>query len=350
MEFSLRTTAPELLEPVRDAVDFFVISLFPIRKVSRSKLYLQIEKKLAASMGKSFTLAAKKSLRQNIAILSRKKSVPIKKAVDMFLGSLEKDLSSGIMSKAKLASVSSGLKAVVRMAKQDLVPAGIPSNFTMVDTRTVKVLSKHTTFWVDGFYSDQLGKRIAAVTREVMVEQGLGVKEGGKRLQRVLSRELGVTPGGKTSLASKVPARFAGRPDAYFEIVANSAAVRARSISSITSMTSAGFTIYRLTNPMDKRTSKVCETMDGREFPVPQAQKMVNKLLNASNPEDVKSISPWLSSTRVSSIAAKEGNEGLAASGVLIPPFHGKCRTEIVVASLAKAVSPPKKIWRRKKV
>lgn len=212
-------------------------------------------------------------------------------------------------------------------------------SFALIDRNAVKALNQQQVFWVGDFYGDKLSKRIAAVSQDVIFEQGLSPREAGRVLNQALKQEFGILPGGASRFASNIPARYAGNPDFYFRQVASTASHQARTFAKMQQYQEAEIVAYRLINPNDRRTGRQCQVMHGQVFQVQVGVRQMTRVLNAKDPKSVKRIAPWLSgddlekvvgrSRRGSASAARK----LAAAGAILPPFHSLCRTEPVVIS-----------------
>jgi hypothetical protein len=89
-----------------------------------------------------------------------------------------------------------------------------------------------------------------------------------------------------------------------------------------------GISRYKLTNVMDGRTSKFCAFINGKEFDVEDARKKVVECLNVQDPNDLKTVQPWPKQTLEAMEAFEEmSEEELRDAGLMIPPFHPRCRT-----------------------
>lgn len=111
----------------------------------------------------------------------------------------------------------------------------------------------------------------------------------------------------------------------YWRTVANVAASRSYHYGMLKAGSLGGMRGYRLWNPMDARTSAVCKSLYMKEFWLADAVSLVERTAGAESAEEVKHLQPWLSAKQVEGLSSSE----LASRGVMVPPFHGLCRTTL---------------------
>ena len=180
--------------------------------------------------------------------------------------------------------------------------------------KAVDVLTRHDCFWIGEHYGSHVGPRVSELAREAL-DQGLGRQA----LAGMLRQELGkVGPNGYT----------------YWDVVASSALVRARSFGSISGMSDAGITEYEILAMDDERMCPICGEMDGRTFSVAAAQGVIDAAIGLTSPDAFKAAMPWHSTSPKMKSSAE-----LMASGQALPPFHGRCRCTMVMAE-PKAETP----------
>jgi SPP1 gp7 family putative phage head morphogenesis protein len=156
------------------------------------------------------------------------------------------------------------------------------------------------------------------------------------------------------------------RPESYWKVVADSFVNRARTASQIYSYAEVGIETFELVAVLDEVTTDICRMLDGKTFSVATAGKLLDSLADLDDPEKVKYAQPWVRKGKdenghthlyvphadgtLTSIAkidrsgvgslndrgtySKALSEAeLAGLGVLIPPFHGRCRTTLVAGA-----------------
>ena len=69
-----------------------------------------------------------------------------------------------------------------------------------------------------------------------------------------------------------------------------------------------------------------CREMNGRIIPVSRGIGQRDMLMAAEDPEDVKTISPWLSLDQIEGKSTKS----VMDNGMIMPPYHFHCRTTVV--------------------
>lgn len=212
--------------------------------------------------------------------------------------------------------------------------------FGQPDELAVKASFKQQKMWIKDFYSSELSERISAVSRDVILESGLSHREAGNELMQALSKEFGLTPGNEKSIyAPEVPARYAANPEFYFQQVSSVAGHQARIFGEITGYEDSGVQTVELSNPMDERTGKICRMLNGQRFDLPAGLKQMRLLMDAEDPGEVRAVSSWVTPSALSnsltgtSSGSQEATDALVGMGVLLPPFHPMCRTEILVVN-----------------
>lgn len=198
--------------------------------------------------------------------------------------------------------------------------------FDVVDEGAVDALNGQNSFWVGEHYAVNVSESIATVVKETIIQHGANRAVAGKVLQKALQKQFGIVnpPGGYT-----------GSSKSYFEGLAANAATTARVSGQLRSFEQLDFTELEVVNPDDERTSPQCRHMNGKVFTVEQARAQMDEVLAADSPDDVKSAQPWLDIGDMKDASPKAGDQGakdaqaLADAGVVLPPYHFRCRTTI---------------------
>jgi SPP1 gp7 family putative phage head morphogenesis protein len=203
-----------------------------------------------------------------------------------------------------------------------------------LDSRLVKRISAEGPYWIGEFYDSHLSARIADVSYQVGVEGGFGRKAAGRTLRDVLTEEFRLA-GGPSSYQSTVPARYAGRVGEYSRIVSSSATQRSRVYSSISSFSDSGIKRYQFSAVMDRRTTEVCQEMNGRIFTVASGMDQLNAIAAAETPEEFREVSQWQYSADSIRTIAGSGSDAsqskrLSSAGIQFPPLHGFCRSTVL--------------------
>lgn len=221
-------------------------------------------------------------------------------------------------------------------------------SFGLVDTQAVAALNSHQVYWINNLFSDHLSTRIRAVARDVLVQQGLSAAEMGEALRTALKRELGVIAGGATDFAPGLTGRYAGNPARYIDEVVHTAAHQARMFSSVQAMveidddgddTDVNILGYRVENPNDRRTGPICQQLSGQFFALDDGRNLMNRIIQATTPDVVRSIAPWRSADDLANIlgdappGSDDARQRLVEAGAALPPYHPHCRSTIVVVT-----------------
>jgi len=203
-------------------------------------------------------------------------------------------------------------------------PLGWEASFSLVDQDAVAALSRSGLWWIGEHYGDALdtGRLLSEV--EGMIRDGMGRVDGGARLRAAWGAEF-------------------HRSDAYWRGLASTVATRSRSFGALSGMEATGATVYEYTNPLDERTSDVCEALNGTRFTVKGGVELRERLIGAdpaSSPEAWKAISPW---PKLRDVLGPNDlplpSSELQAKGIAWPPLHFHCRSSIDVVAWSE-ISP----------
>ena len=210
------------------------------------------------------------------------------------------------------------LKAPEETEKATGVPSGgtLQGSFTLVDRGAVEAIQRLTVQTAGTYYPEQLMAKTSEVVAEVVLESGLPIEQAAIKLENEIRGALGAQ-----EAANVVPARFATNPQEYYRIVASNASVQATSVGRMVAMSDAGIEKYRVSAVIDKRTSNICTSLNGREFSVQKSMSTVEEFIGLQSTGGLKSLMPFNKDDNV----PKWADEGLG-----FPPYHQKCRTTVV--------------------
>ncbi len=228
-------------------------------------------------------------------------------------------------------------KVKVEKAKRKKRVAQTKPSFDLFDEQAVLQLQDDQMLWIGIHYDNN----VRAVVRESVkpgLIQGFGRVEAGKRVAEAV---------GKNLRKVTVPGGFNGSDAKYFEGLAANTATNGRVRGQVRSFSDIGVTRYEIVNPMDKRTSPICQFMNGRIFTVQEAVSQIETVSGATTPEQVKEGHPWLSQTKAKGIHKSGGDRALAKAGLSMPPYHFRCRSTVDISTdsvsfgaLSKAEQP----------
>ena len=114
----------------------------------------------------------------------------------------------------------------------------------------------------------------------------------------------------------------------YWDVVSSAALVRSRSFGCISGMAEAGITEYEILAMGDERMCPICGELNGRTFNVSEIREVIDQTLGISNPDKFKEAMPWHTEPPIG-----VGRDELAAAGMSVPPFHGRCRCTLIMAA-----------------
>lgn len=192
---------------------------------------------------------------------------------------------------------------------------GIEVDFTLQDADAIAATERITVQSAGRYFPDQLSAKTSTVIRDVILERGLSGKEASKVLEQEIRGALGI------DFDEAVPSHFRSNPAAYFDIVANNASVQATNVGRMLAMADAGIEKYRVQAILDRRTSAICRSLDGKEFSVSNGMKAVEGFIGVQSLEDLENIMGF---------SKDDSIPKWAGEGIGFPPYHHSCRTTVV--------------------
>lgn len=176
----------------------------------------------------------------------------------------------------------------------------VPFNFDKVDLESIKGMKNNFYFAKD---------------------------EASKKFNEALKHEVDEVFHGKTprnELAGALKAKFNTVLDEsldYFHGVGDNIMSQSRNIATINQGDKYGVKHYQVMAVMDSRTSSICRSMNGRIIPASHLQKQTKAIARAKNIDDKINASAWLK-------GPFNGKD--LPSNVGLPPYHFRCRTQVV--------------------
>lgn len=213
------------------------------------------------------------------------------------------------------------LEGKVEKAKRRKKVAAVKPTFDLFDEQAVMQLHDDQMLWI-GVHYDRNVRDTVRESVKPSVTEGVGRREAGKRVQEAVALQLGKVT---------VPGGFNGSDAKYFEGLAANTATNARVRGQVRSFVDIGVTRYEIVNPMDRRTSPICQFMNGRVFSVPEGASQIERVSGATTPDQVREAHPWIPMSKVKAIGG--GNRGLAKAGLALPPYHFRCRSTVDISS-----------------
>lgn len=280
-------------KPVPYEQAMFEVLMVEWGKASKKAVQLAV-KKLAAGSGK----LTKTEMKKIMAIIEKELAVNFPEAVN---GQLT-PLFDKAYRKAK-RGVFSKLNLLIDWDK--------------IDDGYIAWLNENNMYWVGNYYDRILSDKINEIVAAGLA-QGLGREAVGKELKGFFTHYPGI----------------GNKPDAYWRGLAANGMNRARNFGLLKAYEEIGVTHLEVVAVMDKRTSDICREMNGRIIPLAPALAQRDLLVAADNPEDVKTISPWLSIDQIKG----KSTGSIISNGMIMPPYHFNCRTT-VIEKVSKSLS-----------
>lgn len=305
--------SPELKREALEAIGYILKYLFfPVRKEVPHDKVLKLELKLSSKLLGAWDQKTRAVISQVAELLAGLDHRPTKEDMQVVLDLVADELGPrfGALTTEEVIKIVGEAYYLGRIETRRKDKLEAP--FDLPDVRAQKVLGEHAVYWVRSYYDAQLSDTMAGIIEEIVVNQGLGREEGGKKLKEVLEEEL------KAKLGPAFQAS-----DAYWRGLAAHITTRARVTGQMRSYEEADVEYYEILEMEDERTCPICREMNGKVFPVAQGRLLAEAILNAKTPEEVKELSPWVKNSK--EVMGKTPKE-LAAAGKILPPFHFNCR------------------------
>ena len=132
----------------------------------------------------------------------------------------------------------------------------------------------------------------------------------------------------RSELAGRLKEEFASelkQSVRYFEGVSDHIISQNQNISTVNQARKYGVKYYKVVAVMDSRTSAICRSMNGRLIPAEHIERQCDNIMNAKDMASKKAAATWAK-------APYNGRSDKMDSNFGMPPYHFKCRTEIVPA------------------
>ena len=132
----------------------------------------------------------------------------------------------------------------------------------------------------------------------------------------------------RSELAERLKEEFASelkQSVRYFEGVSDHIISQNQNISTVNQARKYGVKYYKVVAVMDSRTSAICRSMNGRLIPAEHIERQCDNIMNAKDMASKKAASTWAK-------APYNGRSDKMDSNFGMPPYHFRCRTEIVPA------------------
>lgn len=207
-------------------------------------------------------------------------------------------------------------------------------DLSLADEAAIKELTNiHTLWFTDKTGAVYLSTGLIEDEALTILREGKSGIEIGEALKKKAESHYGI-------------GKFAEKGASYWAGVAEHAATTAGISGQLRTLKSLGWEKYVIVNPVDERTTKVCQAMNGKTLFVDHGISNLEEMLSASTPEDVKKASPFVlgGSAKALEEAAgikllpgdkeltKKQSLSLSKSGFALPPYHFRCRSFVDIS------------------
>jgi len=280
----------------------------------------EVQGLLEEALQQEWDRATRQALESTLGTLRRGQGPVTEEDVQQLLGELRPFLSRQL-ERGVTDTVGQAVTASYLIGQEE-VATELAATLNVTDRRVQNFLQDNALFWIGNHYDQQVQDRI------------------GEAADEVFENEDGVLP--RREAGEKFREAFEGefqKSTSYWRLLANDVTTKSREFGRVEGLVKADIDRYMIDAVLDRRTTAICRALDGREFRTGDAVEQRDQLVQADDPEAVKDQSPWPRERKTEdgeAVAVHDGerlsemsNEELANSGILLPPFHGNCRTRI---------------------
>lgn len=141
----------------------------------------------------------------------------------------------------------------------------------------------------------------------------------------------------RTELTQRLSEEFNGVLSAskpYFEGVADHIISQSQNVSRVNQALKYGVEHFQVKARLDERTSDICRSMHGRIIEAAHLERQVNNILDAKSIDEKKRAATWSDKPQFGKLPSNFG----------LPPYHFRCRTEVVPVWLSEEEVDGKKV------
>jgi len=201
-----------------------------------------------------------------------------------------------------------------------------PPAFGINDQYAWENLSRLENLAIGDHFPASLKPIVANKIKKAVLDKGLNHADASVYLKQELTKTLGGNI--KGALPQSIATGEAST-SAYFSGLTSTNMTFARNFSQVELMREVqiGQVIFQAI--IDNLTSEVCSSMDGRVFTIEQAVEHRQKVLEVETVAELKEISPFTRNLDGFNLSDPNIQDALAKAGVIIPPLHFRCRSEL---------------------
>lgn len=204
----------------------------------------------------------------------------------------------------------------------------ISISFSIVDEELMDKMAAFQLLSIGDHFPQNLKPEISKMIKEAVIGRGLPNDQAGKFLQEELTRKMG---GFSEAVPQWVRERGQEMVNNYFTGLVTTHVTMSRTAGSVLAMEEAGIAKYVWASIIDRATTPICSSLNGRVFELKYARQMVGAIMEAETVDELKALAPF--STRPpSGLGDKDSptsEQVLRENGMVIPPAHFRCRSEV---------------------
>ncbi len=126
----------------------------------------------------------------------------------------------------------------------------------------------------------------------------------------------------RADISSTLKNAFQGiidKDENYFKLVADNIISQSQNVSRLNQALKYDVQYFKVRARIDNKTSDFCRWINGKIIPAKHLKEQLNNILDAINIDDKKQAAPW----------QNQPIFGVLPANVGLPPYHGRCRTQI---------------------
>jgi len=271
---------------------------------------------------------SQRALRDSLAILSAGQGSITQGDIDNAVAAISASLSVRFT-----ALVQSDLLDLIQVAYEtaQFEAVGIRPALNLIDRRAIEWLDRYNVYWVRSHFDQHLRDKIVEIGRRV-IDGTMPSRQPGREFRGTLGR----LEGGK--LFQRELGETLGQSQSYWQGFSANVVTKSQEMSRVEGYVKAGVKSLRIATIGDDRRSEVCTFLDGKIVPIALMVRLRDELLEAKNPEDVKSIKPWL---KIDQVRAGVRGNTVTDYRLAFPDYHYFCRSRTVVHERVRPTDRP---------
>jgi hypothetical protein len=258
-------------------------------------------------------LNEKKSLNELVEEFIQAQTILTKGQLEDFLSSLfiyinknydkipQKELLSIVESKLQDLNIQFDTKDIDEIYSSVALATSVGTTkvvFDKIDTKAIKAM-RNGFFWASDKYNSDTQNLL-----KDMIEEAFNGNIPRADLSAVLKESF---------------QRIIDKDENYFKLVADNIISQSQNISRVNQALKYDVEYFKVRARIDIKTSDFCRAINGKIISAKHLKKQLSNILEANNIDDKKDAAPWQSKPIF----------GLLPENIGLPPYHGRCRTQI---------------------